>query len=105
MIRIALTAKQQAALKAALQQVADGQQVILTADGIELAALIPIADLDLPPDETAQTEESETLADFLQGHVGVLHSSEYVPGGAQLSKDSGRKFAQGLAAQHQQQTS
>jgi hypothetical protein len=27
--------------------VADGQQIILTADGVELAALIPMGDLDL----------------------------------------------------------
>jgi hypothetical protein len=31
-----------------------------------------------------------------------LHSSEYVPGGARLSEDSGRKFAAGLIAQRQQ---
>ena len=47
MIHIELSAKQRAALKAALHQVADGQQIILTADGVELAALIPMGDLDL----------------------------------------------------------
>lgn len=47
MIRIELTAKQRTALKAALKQVADGQQIILTVDGIELAAIIPVSDLDL----------------------------------------------------------
>ena len=47
MIRIELTDKQRAALKAALGQVADGQQVILTAHGVELAAMIPMGDLDL----------------------------------------------------------
>ena len=47
MIRIELTAKQRDALKAALGQVADGQQIILTAEGIELAAMIPMGDLDL----------------------------------------------------------
>jgi hypothetical protein len=31
-----------------------------------------------------------------------LHSSEYVPGGARLSEDSGRKFAAGLIARRQQ---
>lgn len=101
MIRIELTAKQQAALQAALQQVADGQQIILTADGVELAAMIPMNDLEPQPDETAPQETPATLADFLQGHVGVLNSSEYVPGGARLSQDCGGKLAQGLAAQHQ----
>ncbi len=47
MIRIELTAKQRTALKAALEQVADGQQIILTTDGVELAAMIPMSDLDL----------------------------------------------------------
>jgi hypothetical protein len=47
-------------------------------------------------------EKQDTLADFLRGHLGILHSSEYVPGGARLSEDSGRKFAAGLVAQRQQ---
>lgn len=105
MTRIELSADQQAALKTALKQVADGEQVILTADGVELAAMIPTAHLDLQSDEAGQTEAPETLADFLHGHVGVLHSSEYVPGGAELSEDSGRKFATWLAAEHQQNKS
>ena len=46
--------------------------------------------------------EQATLADFLHGHLGVLHSSEHVPGGARLSEDSGRKFAAALITQHQQ---
>ena len=102
MTRIELSADQQAALKEALKQVADGGQVILTAKGVEIAVMIPVSDLDLQRDETAQTEEPATLADFLQGYVGVLHSSEYTPDGARMSEDSGRKFAEGLAAQRQQ---
>jgi len=47
MIRLELTAKQRAALKVALRQVADGQQIILTAEGVELAAVIPMGDFDL----------------------------------------------------------
>jgi prevent-host-death family protein len=105
MTRIELSADQQAALKEVLKQVADGQQVILTAHGVELAAMIPMGDLDLQQEETARTEKPATLADFLQGYVGVLHSSEYVPGGARMSEDSGRKFAEGLAAQRQQNKS
>jgi hypothetical protein len=53
---------------------------------------------DMPP-----AQEPATLADFLRGHLGVLHSSEHVPGGARLSETSGRKFAAGLAAQRHQQ--
>jgi len=47
--------------------------------------------------------EPETLADFLRGHLGVLHSSEHVPGGARMSEASGKKFTAGLLARRQQQ--
>ena len=45
------------------------------------------------------SEAQGTLADFLQGHIGILHSSEYVPGGARMSVDSGKTFAAGLLKQ------
>ncbi len=45
-------------------------------------------------------ETPGTLADFLQGHIGVIHSSEHVPGGAHMSKESSRKYAAGLLRQH-----
>ena len=47
------------------------------------------------------SEAQGTLADFLQGHIGILHSSEYVPGGTRMSVDSGKKFAAGLLKQRQ----
>jgi len=47
-------------------------------------------------------KEPETLAHFLRGHLGVLHSSEHVPGGARMSEASGKKFTAGLLAQRQQ---
>jgi hypothetical protein len=43
-----------------------------------------------------------TLAEFLRGHLGVLHSSERVPGGARMSDDSGRQFTAGLLEKRQQ---
>jgi hypothetical protein len=55
-----------------------------------------------PESDMSPAQEPATLADFLRGHLGVLHSSEHVPSGARLSENSGRKFAAGLAAQHQQ---
>jgi len=55
-----------------------------------------------PEGDLSPTGEQATLADFLRGHLGVLHSSEHVPGGARLSEDSGQKFAAGLIAQRQQ---
>ncbi len=48
------------------------------------------------------SEVEGTLADFLQGHIGILHSSEYILGGARMSEDSGKKFAEGLLKQRQQ---
>ena len=49
-----------------------------------------------PPDT------AETLADLLHEHTGVLHSGDYIPGGARMSEDSGKKFAAGLMEQHRQ---
>lgn len=46
--------------------------------------------------------ERASLADFLADHIGVLSSSEHVPGGARMSEDTGRKFAAGLLAKRQQ---
>jgi len=40
--------------------------------------------------------EEETLADFLGGFIGCIHSGDLVPGGAQMSTDSGKKFAAGM---------
>lgn len=56
-----------------------------------------------PENDLSRGGEEATLADFLRGHLGVLHSSEHVPGGARLSEESGRKFTAVLLAQHQQQ--
>jgi hypothetical protein len=36
----------------------------------------------------------ETLFDFLQGFIGVIHSGEKIPGGAQMSTNSGQKFTE-----------
>ena len=49
--------------------------------------------------QVGPSEVQGTLADFLQGHIGILHSSEYIPGGARMSVDSGKKFAAGLLKQ------
>ena len=39
--------------------------------------------------------------ELLKQYAGVLHSSEYIPGGAQLSTDTSRKYAQSLSEQRQ----
>ncbi len=46
-------------------------------------------------------EGQETLADFLAGHLSVLSSSEYVPSGARMSENCGKKFAAGLVKKRQ----
>ncbi|MCL4708908.1 hypothetical protein KJ068_27415 [bacterium] len=38
-------------------------------------------------------DKGRTLFDFLGGHLGALSSSEFIPGGAQMSKNSGKKFS------------
>ena len=44
----------------------------------------------------------ENLVDFLGDFVGCLSSDEYVPGGAQLSTDPGKRFAEGLLERRRQ---
>jgi len=46
--------------------------------------------------------EGGSMLDFFAGYVGVLHSSELVPGGAQMSQDSGQKFAEGMLKKRQE---
>lgn len=48
------------------------------------------------------SEQQGTLADFLSNHIGVLHSSEFVSGGARLSERSGKKFAAGMIKKRRQ---
>ena len=46
--------------------------------------------------------EAGSMLDFFEGYIGVLHSSEFVPGGAQMSQDTGRKFAEGMLKKRQE---
>lgn len=48
------------------------------------------------------TPYHQTMADYWADFIGCLHSSDFVPGGAQMSTDSGRKFAQGMADKREQ---
>ena len=43
-----------------------------------------------------------TLADFLADSIGVLHSNEYIPGGAKMSEGTGKTFTAGLLKKRQQ---
>lgn len=69
----------------------------------ELLALASLRERFVPqPAEEVSTDEYNTLAEFLSGQIGVLHSSEEVPGGANMSEASGQKFAAGLLQKRQQ---
>ncbi len=42
-----------------------------------------------------QPDDSPTsLEEFLNGYIGVIHSSEQVEGGANMSEETGKQFAQ-----------
>jgi hypothetical protein len=69
----------------------------------ELLVLDSLRERFMPFSTSASPAEREgTLADFLGAHIGVLHSSEHIPGGARLSEDTGRKFAAGMIKKRQQ---
>ena len=63
----------------------------------ELLALDSLRERFIPSSSSDSSAESEgTLADFLGKHIGVLHSSKHIPGGAHMSEDTGKKFAAGI---------
>lgn len=69
----------------------------------ELLALDSLRERFVPSFLRKGTTEGEgTLADFLGTHIGVLHSSEHLPGGARMSEDTGKKFAAGMVKKRQQ---
>ncbi|MBV9108782.1 MAG: hypothetical protein JO306_05215 [Gemmatimonadetes bacterium] len=43
-----------------------------------------------------------TMAQFLEGYIGVFDSRDDQPGGARMSDDTGRKFAEGMMRKRQQ---
>ena len=54
-----------------------------------------------PPSGSEDADEANggtrrTLADLLNGYIGILHSSEHTAAGAAMSEDTGKKFAAGL---------
>ena len=56
---------------------------------------IPAVGHELP------TGNTKTLAEFLSGHIGILHSSDHVPGGARMSEDGGKRFTAGMVSKRQ----
>lgn len=43
-----------------------------------------------------------SMFEYLSGYIAVLHSSEYVAGGAQMSKNTGKRFAKGMLKKREQ---
>ena len=58
--------------------------------------------LDLEEAVSTNGESGGSLADFLAGYVGVFDSREDIPGGARMSEDTGRKFAEGMVRKREQ---
>jgi hypothetical protein len=45
---------------------------------------------------SANGAQPQNLAERLKDFIGVLHSSEHVPGGARMSERTGEQFAAGM---------
>ncbi len=56
-------------------------------------ALEGLRKLFVPASDHAE-EHPPTLADFLNGYIGTIRSSEFIEGGAQLSENTGDEFTQ-----------
>jgi len=50
----------------------------------------------------AEGNGPRTLADFLEGYIGVFDSREDYPGGETFSVDTGKRFAEGMRRKHEQ---
>lgn len=53
---------------------------------------------DAPP----AGKQPENLAEYLGDFIGMFDSGEHIPGGAQMSKDSGKKFAAGMVKKREE---
>lgn len=68
----------------------------------ELLALDCLRERFLPEPTPQPPAEGETLADFLEGYIGIFASEAIVPGGARMSEKCGEKFAEGMARKRRQ---
>jgi len=53
-------------------------------------------------EKQALLPQNGSLADFLADMIGVIDSGERVPGGARMSENTGKKFAEGMLQKKQQ---
>ena len=50
-----------------------------------------------------EQESLVSLADLLNGYIGVIHSSDYIEGGAQISEETGKAFSQLMVQKRDQE--
>jgi hypothetical protein len=55
-----------------------------------------------PAQSGRSAEAPGSLADFLSDSIGVLHSQDYVSGGARMSESTSEDFAKALAEKRKQ---
>ncbi len=86
-MELTLTPDIESAIKIQASQTgATPEQIAL--EGLRMLFVPGIEPADGPP---------ASLADFLHGYIGVIHGSESVAGGAQMSEETGKRFAQLMA--------
>ncbi len=68
---------------------------------LELLALDRLNATFLPAHATEVTSGGETMAEFLKDFIGCIDSREVIPGGANMSEFTGRKFGEILKKKHQ----
>jgi hypothetical protein len=69
----------------------------------ESLAIESLRERFVAPHSAKSTEmPGETLADRLGDLIGILDSSEHIPGGARMSEDTGRQFAEILLDRRRQ---
>jgi hypothetical protein len=69
----------------------------------ELFILDELRTRHLSPPATVNTSAelpSETMAEFFKGYAGTVDSREFVPLGAQLSNDTGKKYKELMMQKH-----
>jgi len=68
----------------------------------EILSLDKLQEAFQPAVTLPEAQDEGTMLDFFAGYVGVLQSGETTPGGAQMSQDADRKFAEGMLKKRQE---
>ena len=78
------------------------KQAQLQGTTLEMLALDKLNAYFLSAAPVENAEEGETLADYLKDFIGCIDSREVVPGGANMSEYTGRKFGAILKKKYQE---